>query len=173
DAIRMSQQLAAEAEIIRAAIDGINEAGSGAGKALAAVVDGESVRLNTMVQAAEQAQQAMEQLAQTTATIQNSAQSGLAQIAQLSSEYAGAEGAIGWLRTANVEIEQQVAKWVEAGYSIQEITGVLLPNYLDGLRKIFEGARDAAAATAAMGKGAVEADATAAGALRRIAARVD
>ena len=127
----------------------------------------------TVSTAADEAAAAAEQLAQATTTIQNSAQSGLAQIAQIISEYAGAEGAIGWLRTANVELEQQVASWVEAGYSIQEITGVLLPQYIDRQRKIFEGARDAAAATASIGKGAVQADATAAGALRRIAARVD
>ena len=173
DAIRMSQYLTAQANQIQAAIDGIGVAGSDAGQALAVVVDGETVRLNTMVQAAEQAQQAVEYLAQATTTIQNSAQSGLAQIAQIISEYAGAEGAIGWLRTANVELEQQVAQWVEAGYSIQEITGVLLPQYIDKQRQIFEGARDAAAATAAIGKGAVQADATAAGALARLARRVD
>ena len=173
DAIRMSQEMTAQAAQIRAAISGISEAGSGAGEAVAAVIDGEAVRLDTMVQAAEQAQQAIERLAQATTTIQNAAQSGLAQIAQIISEYAGAEGAIGWLRTANVELEQQVASWVEAGYSIQEITGVLLPQYIDRQRQIFEGARDAAAATANIGKGAVQADATAAGALRKLAARVD
>ena len=173
DAIRMSQELTAQANQIRAAISGISEDGSGAGEAVAAVIDGEAVRLATMVQAAEQAQQAMEQLAQAKTTIQNAAQGGLAQIAQIISEYAGAEGAIGWLRTANVELERQIELWTEAGYKPAEITGVLLPQYLDGLRQIFQGASDAAAATASIGKGAVQADATAAGALRRLAGRVD
>ncbi len=119
------------------------------------------------------AQQAVAATLAATDQIQQAAQGGLNSIARSIAEVQGNEAAVGWLRGANAQIERQISLWAAAGYSVQEITGVLLPQYLDNLAKIIDKAQAAYTATATIGKGAQEADATAAGALRRIAARVD
>ena len=109
----------------------------------------------------------------TVAQIQAAAQGGLAQIARSVAEVQGTDAAVGWLRGANAQLERQIQLWTEAGYSVQEITSILLPNYLSNLAGIIDKAQAAFTATANIGKGAVQADATAAGALRRLASRVD
>ena len=102
----------------------------------------------TMSSGAEEAQAAADQLAQATTTIQNSAQSGLAQIARSMIEVQGSEAAVNFLRGANDQLEIQVGRWAEAGYSVQEITSVLLPQYLDNLGKIVDATQAAYTATA-------------------------
>jgi len=129
-------------------------------------------------QAAWDAFQTSAQIAQAatlaaTSQIQASAAGGLNSIARSIAEVQGGEAAVGWLRGATAQLERQIALWAAAGYSVQEITGVLLPQYLDNLQKIITNAQAAYTATANIGKGAVQADATAAGALARLARRVD
>ncbi|MCB9122809.1 MAG: hypothetical protein H6640_24020 [Caldilineaceae bacterium] len=136
----------------------------------AAVIDGETVRLNTMVQAAEQAQQRINTILEQTP---KAARGGLESIAQGIASAQGVEAAVEWLRQANAELMIQIDLWTQAGYAPEEITGVVLPAYLDNLRKASEEANKAATATANIGKGAVQADTTAAGALARLARRVD
>ena len=169
DAIRMSQQLAAEAQIIRAAMGGLIGPENGLEEYNRQLWDSVAVWQEFRTEAeiaADAVKAAGDQIAQ-------GAQGGLNSIARSIAEVQGVEAAVGWLRGANGQLERQIALWADAGYSIQEITGVLLPQYLDNLGKIVDATQAAYTATAAMGKGAVEADATAAGALRRIAARVD
>ncbi|MCB0049741.1 MAG: hypothetical protein KDE24_09395, partial [Caldilinea sp.] len=91
---------------------------------------------------------AAEQLAATTSTIQQAAQSGLAAIARSMIEIQGGEAAVGWLRGANDQLEVQVGRWAAAGYSVQEITSVLLPQYIDNLGKIVDATQAAYTATA-------------------------
>jgi len=97
---------------------------------------------------ADAAQAAAEQLAATTSTIQQAAQSGLAAIARSMIEIQGGEAAVGWLRGANDQLEVQVGRWAAAGYSVQEITSVLLPQYIDNLGKIVDATQAAYTATA-------------------------
>ncbi|MCB0147506.1 MAG: hypothetical protein KDE01_07620, partial [Caldilineaceae bacterium] len=115
----------------------------------AAVIDGETVRLNTMVQAAEQAQQRINTILEQTP---KAARGGLESIAQGIASAQGVEAAVEWLRQANAELMIQIDLWTQAGYAPEEITGVVLPAYLDNLRKASEEANKAATATANIGK---------------------
>jgi len=107
-----------------------------------------------------------------TQAIQQSAQSSLLSIAQDIALEQGPNAAIAWYRNANAEIARQIELWQELGYEQQDILNIALPAYLESLRQVSDASSDAAAATAAIGQGALEADLTAAGALRRLATRV-
>lgn len=169
DAISMSQQLAAEAEIIRAAMGGIIGPENGLEEYNRQLWD----TVSTWQEFRTEAEIAADAVVAATDQIVQGASGGLAQIARSMIEVQGGEAAVNWLRGASAQLERQIALWADAGYSVQEITSVLLPNYLDNLGKIVDRTQAAYVAMQGMGKGAVEADATAAGALRRIAARVD
>ena len=107
-----------------------------------------------------------------TQAIQQRAQSGLLSIAQDMALDQGPNAAIAWYRNANAEIARQIELWQALGYEQQDILNFALPAYLDSLRQVSDASADAATATAAIGQGALEADLTAAGALRRLATRV-
>lgn len=107
-----------------------------------------------------------------TQAIEQRAQSGLLSIAQEMALDAGPNAAIAWYQNANAEIARQIELWQELGYEQQDILNFALPAYLDSLRQVSDASSDAAVATAAIGQGALEADLTAAGALRRLATRV-
>ena len=85
------------------------------------------------------------------------AQGGLAQIAQSVAEVQGTDAGVAWLRGANAHLERQIELWANAGYSIGEITGVLLPQYISNLSKIIDNAHQAYTATASIAKGAQQA----------------
>jgi len=95
-----------------------------------------------------QAQLAIEATLASTDQIVQGAQGGLAQIARSMIEIQGGEAAVGWLRGANDQLEVQVGRWAAAGYSVQEITSVLLPQYIDNLGKIVDATQAAYTATA-------------------------
>lgn len=116
---------------------------------------------------------ATEQLAATVTAIQQRAAGGLAAIAQKMAEVQGNEAAIGWLRGATAQLERQIGLWVQAGYNANEIAAVILPRYLANLDGIIEKTQQNYVAMQGIGKGAQQAEATAAGALRNIAARID
>lgn len=119
------------------------------------------------------AQIAQQETLAATGQILQGAQGGLSTIARSIAEVQGGEAAVGWLRGATAQLERQIELWAAAGYSVGEITGVLLPRYLDNLQDIITNAQAAYTATAGIGKGAQEADRTAASALARFARRVD
>ena len=169
DAIRMSQDLTAQANQIRAAMGGMVGPENGLAEYNRQLWDTVSVWQEFRTEA----EIAADAVVAATDQIQASAAGGLNSIARSIAEVQGGEAAVGWLRGATAQLERQIALWAAAGYSVQEITGVLLPQYLDNLQKIITNAQAAYTATASIGKGAVQADATAAGALARLARRVD
>jgi hypothetical protein len=46
----------------------------------------------------------------------------------------GEQGTLGWLDKNNQALYEQIAAWQAAGYEMEYITGVLAPNFLNGLR---------------------------------------
>ena len=74
----------------------------------------------------------------TVAQIQAAAQGGLAQIARSVAEVQGTDAAVGWLRGASEQIKKVSQDWIDQGYTIQEIVGVLLPQYLERTQAIID-----------------------------------
>lgn len=110
-----------------------------------------------------------EQIAATNAAVQQTLENQVAQImamargslAQLAQEIArvqGADAGLQWLSGANQTLREQIAHWRDVGYSMQQITDVLLPDYINRVR-------DAARAMVEIGTGAQRARQRAAGAL--------
>jgi len=144
DAISMSQQLAAEAEIIRAAMGGIIGPENGLEEYNRQLWD----TVSTWQEFRTEAEIAADAVVAATDQIVQGASGGLAQIARSMIEVQGSEAAVNFLRGANDQLEIQVGRWAEAGYSVQEITSVLLPQYLDNLGKIVDATQAAYTATA-------------------------
>ena len=99
-----------------------------------------------------------EQIAATNAAVQQTLENQVAQImamargslAQLAQEIArvqGADAGLQWLSGANQTLREQIAHWRDVGYSMQQITDVLLPDYINRVR-------DAALAMVEIGTGA-------------------
>ena len=114
-----------------------------------------------------------EEMAAAIAAVQQRAAGGLAAIANKLAEVQGDDAAIGWLRNTTEHLAVMVQRWTEAGYTIDEINAVILPRYLSNVDGIVSKTIEAYNAMAGMGKGAQQAEATAASALRNIAARID
>jgi hypothetical protein len=91
-----------------------------------------------------------EMIAQVTAA----AQGQLASIAQGVAAAQGEQAGLDWLEMMNRLLAEQIEKWAAEGRTIAQITGVLLPNYISALRKVADGAGDAAQAMTNMAKGA-------------------
>lgn len=62
----------------------------------------------------------------------------LNQMAQSLANVQGIGNALSWLDTAKGQVEEMIGQWVEQGYTIEQITGVLLPNYVAGLDQIIQ-----------------------------------
>ncbi len=145
DAIRMAQELTAQAEQIRAAMGGMVGPQNGFEEYNRALWDS----VAAWQEFRTEAEIAADAVVAATGQIMSSAQGGLNSIAQSIAEVQGGEAAVGWLRGATGQLERQIALWAAAGYSVSEITGVLLPRYLDNLNQIIDKAQAAYTATAA------------------------
>ena len=62
----------------------------------------------------------------------------LNQMAQALANVQGIGNALSWLDTAKGQVEEMIGQWVQQGYTIEQITGVLLPNYIAGLDQIIQ-----------------------------------
>ncbi len=89
------------------------------------------------------------------------AQGQIASIAQGIAAAQGDQAGLDWLEMMNRLLDDQIAKWAEEGRTVAQITGVLLPNFLDNLRKVADGANKTATATEKIGKGAQQASSAA------------
>lgn len=96
------------------------------------------------------------------------AQGGLAAIAREIAAVQGNDAAAAWLAGANAQLERQIGLWADAGYHVDFIGNVLLPNWLGNLGEIVGNAHEAFTAVADIGKGAQVAD----GAMARASSRM-
>lgn len=96
----------------------------------------ESLKLGTGIWGAYEV--AAEDAADTLDAIQTAAQSGLNSIARSVAEVQGTDTGVRWLRGASEQIKKVSQDWIDQGYTIQEIVGVLLPQYLERTQAIID-----------------------------------
>lgn len=89
--------------------------------------------------------------------IMASAQGQLESIAREIAAVQGNDAGLDWLEMGNRLLDDQIDKWAQAGYTIDQIRAVLLPGWLANLGKVADSANKAQTAVAGIGKGAREA----------------
>lgn len=161
--VAQAAALTDEAATMQAALDGLTGAATAA--TTAAATAGQTAVTTTAGVVAASSEQV--------AAIAQRAQGALASIAQQVAELAGTDAALGWLNGATAQLERQIQLWLDAGYTINEITAVLLPQYVAGTGEAVVKAYELAAAQGDIGKGAQQAGSAAAAAMRRIAMNLD